>query len=105
MHRAHVRVLCECAGTLFSVADALDGRTVQWEFESQDGQTANAVVAGENFALDQNGVFILRTTASRSEVSFIPRELTALVFDNESVEAFIQSDDDLSGYLQALITP
>jgi hypothetical protein len=86
-------------------ADALDGRTLQWKLEPRDGQIADAVVAGEPFFLDRDGVFLVHTTESGSEVRLIWRDLSGVAFENARVLNFIQSDEELMQFLQTITTP
>ena len=86
-------------------ADALDGRTLQWKIETPDGQSADVVGAGEAFTLDRDGVFLVHTTESGSEVRLIWRDLSGMAFENERVQDFIQSDEELLRFLQTITTP
>jgi hypothetical protein len=86
-------------------ADSLDGRSLAWSIETDDGLNADITLAGERYTVEQSAVFMILTTGTNTDVRMVLRDLSGVAFEHERVQAFITADDELSAFLQLIPAP
>jgi hypothetical protein len=84
----------KCQGTLFG----RDGRRVEFTCETKDGKTGRAEINGQTFELGNGNLFVVATDRERPRVKQLKRDLSALKFEREPLEAFGRNDAEIVGF-------
>ncbi len=82
-------------------AESVDGRSADWEVQTQNGQTAQFSINGYAYDLTRGRLFLIRTGEQQTGVVQLQRNLSgAQVEDRQSIEAFARADPDISAFIQ-----
>jgi hypothetical protein len=87
----------KCQGTLLG----RDGRRVEFLCEITDGKAGQAKINGVTYELADGNLFLVSTQAEQHRVKQLKRDLAALKFERENLEAFGKNDADIAGFFTA----
>lgn len=80
-------------------AELPDGRLLQWEAATTDGQNIELIIDGAAYDAAAGNVFLLNTAGGRTAVTQLPRDLTDLQMEHDEIVAFSQIDPEIGLFL------
>lgn len=80
-------------------AQAADGRRVEWQLATADGQTATFSIGNQPFALAQGTLFLITTTSGSPQVQQLKYDLAPLRLDPSSCESVATNNAEVKRFI------
>ncbi len=72
-----------------------------WDIATKDGRTAEFMLAGQPYDLDNGNVFLIKTVDGQLDVQQLPRDLSDVDTTHDSITQFGLSDPAISQFIEA----
>lgn len=81
-------------------AESRDGRSYEYTFETTDGKTADFSIDGQEYALSQGTLFLIKTTGGETQIQQLDHDLSEIVPTNEGCEAFARDNPEVAQFIR-----
>lgn len=71
-----------------------------WDIATKDGRTAEFMLAGQPYDLDNGNVFLIKTVDGQLDVQQLPRDLSDVTTTHDSITQFGLSDADIRHFIE-----